>query len=118
MRTVHYQRGDGEWVTEVVLSRRNIMALLAKLNGYPRTSACALRGPVFYPETIVRAEEDEVHYAHESRQGAAAGPMHPDTESQLIARDAHRNPEFRSRQSGRLPQAREFIRATARRDFS
>ena len=86
MRTETYQRGDGEWVTHVYLSRRNLLSLLAKLDGAPATSVCTLVGPVFYPITIVTAEEDGAHYAHESRDDEPPGPLHPATEAAVARR--------------------------------
>ncbi len=75
--TVH----DG--VTTVVVSRRNLWALLAKLDGNPPNSACTLVGPSRYPTTVLQAEEDDVHYAHPSREGEPAGRMQDQTEAQL-----------------------------------
>ena len=83
MRTEIYQQGDGEWVAHVYLSRRNLMSLLAKLDGYPAGSAATLIGPDMYPPTFVSVEEDSVHYTHASRGDAVgvAGRMHPETEA-------------------------------------
>lgn len=85
VRTEVYQTRDGEWVTRVVLSRRNLLSLLAKLDGHPPDSACTISGPEVYPATAVVAEEDDAHYAHFSRGGllGRAGRMHPDTEAAL-----------------------------------
>ena len=83
MRTQFYQDTLGEWITEVVLSRRNVAALLAKADGHPSGSACALVGPTMYPCTIVRVEPDDVHYAHESREDLPPGPLHENTERHL-----------------------------------
>ncbi len=72
--------GDGlSLLVEVTLSRRNLRALLAKLDGAPDSSerAIALReenGSFL----VVRAEEDAAHYA-----GREPGPMHPDTEAAI-----------------------------------
>lgn len=60
----------------IVLSRRNLLALLAKLDD-PMSSR-TLIGPGNC--AAVRAEEDSVHYAHESRKGNGPGRMHPDVE--------------------------------------
>lgn len=86
MRTEAYQRPDGEWVTHIYLSRRNLLTLLAKLDGHPEGSERTIQGPVTYPATTVTAEEDETHYAHESRGDAVgtAGWMHPETEAAMI----------------------------------
>ena len=59
------------------LSRRNLVSLLAKLDGNPPNSACTLVAPS--ANIVVHAEEDDVHYAHESREGAPAGYVHPST---------------------------------------
>lgn len=68
----------------VTLSRRNLRALLAKLDGHPPGSYASLRSPNFYsPSVLVTAEEDEVHYAHESREGNGPGWLHPDTEAAM-----------------------------------
>lgn len=69
----------------LVLSRRNLEALLAKLDGHPPGSALTLGAPSQYGEFYVRAEEDESHYAHASREEAVGvrGPLHPDTERAL-----------------------------------
>ena len=60
---------------ELVLSRRNLLALLAKLDGHPPDSNCAILGQGI----LVRAEEDDVHYADRP----FAGRMIPETEAQL-----------------------------------
>src|SRR3990167_5373676 len=93
MRTETYQRVDGEWVTHVYLSRRNLEALRAKLNGHPAESACTIQGPVMYPTTFVTAEEDDLHYAHSSRgeHVGEQGPMHPETEAVIAGRG---DPEY------------------------
>lgn len=58
----------------VVLSRRNIAALLAKLDGYPPGSALTLAGDHCDPPFDVVAEEDDVHYGN---RVVPAGPLHP-----------------------------------------
>lgn len=60
----------------LVLSRRNLLTLLAKLDGYPPNSACTIMGGSDAPGVLVRAEEDDVHY-----QDRPAGRMHPETET-------------------------------------
>lgn len=82
-------------VTVVTLSRRNLRALLAKLDEAPDGSMRTLYGPSFYPLTAVRAEEDDEHYRHASRDGAGPGPLHPDTERKMLedlVRDAAPSP--------------------------
>jgi len=66
----------------VTLSRRNLMSLLAKLDGHPVASECeiarleTLNGTTMW--LSVKVEEDDVHY-----NGRTAGPMHPDTEAAI-----------------------------------
>ena len=67
----------------IILSRRNILSLLHKLDmpGSSRTliaPACAF---------AIRVEEDEAHYA-----GRQPGPMHPDTE-EFIRSHGRKAPE-------------------------
>lgn len=75
------EKGSG--FTRVYLSRRNLLSLLAKLDGAPGWSFCTIIGPD--NDFAVTAEEDAVHYANESRGAAVgvAGLMHPDTEEKL-----------------------------------
>ncbi|MGC2031803.1 MAG: hypothetical protein WA642_17420, partial [Steroidobacteraceae bacterium] len=48
---------------EITLSRRNLLALMAKLDGYPPDSKCTITcGGVEGPALDVRAESDEEHY--------------------------------------------------------
>lgn len=68
-------RKDGN---TIVLSRRNLMTLLAKLDGFPSASACTIARGSDAPGVYVRAEEDDIHYRYR-----AAGVMHPDTEEKL-----------------------------------
>jgi len=95
VRTEVYQRGDGEWVTHVYLSRRNLLTLLAKLDGHPPGSSRTIEGPILYPATTVTADEDEAHYAHESRGKAVGtpGPMHPRTERRIAELETPYDPE-------------------------
>ena len=65
---------DGLPVVE--LTRRNLLALLAKLDGNPPGSACTLIDPD--DRIAVKAVEDSRHY--EDRR---AGPMHDATEAVL-----------------------------------
>lgn len=69
--------------TRIVLSRRNLETLLAKLDGNPPDSQCQIGAPRIYGEWWVKAEENDVHYANKTRGDAAglAGRMHPDTEA-------------------------------------
>lgn len=69
----------------VVLSRRNLLSLLSKLDGSPADSACTIE----YDGVFVSAEEDEVHYSHPGRPaGLLPGVMHPDTEAALAGNSA------------------------------
>jgi hypothetical protein len=60
---------------EMVLSRRNLEALLAKLDGHPPGSACTIVGGSDAEGWTVRAEENGAHYADRP-----AGMMVADTE--------------------------------------
>lgn len=62
----------------LVVSRRNLLTLLAKLEGYPEESACTIIGGIEAPGFILRAEPDEVHYA-----ARPFGVMHEETEQAL-----------------------------------
>lgn len=62
----------------LVVSRRNLLTLLAKLDGSPPRSACTLRGGQEAPGFYLRAEPDEVHYADRP-----FGIMHEETERVL-----------------------------------
>lgn len=66
------QRGP---VTQVILSRRNLLALLAKLDGYPPDSFCSIAGGSEAEGYMVTAEEDHIHY-----QDRPAGQMIGPTE--------------------------------------
>ena len=57
--------------TTLVLSKRNLLSLLAKLDGYPANSACTLLGGDEAPGFRVVAESDEIHYS-----SRPAGPIH------------------------------------------
>ena len=59
----------------VTLSRRNLLALLAKLSGSPEGSHCSIA----WDRLIVHAEPDDVHYAGR----VPPGPMHPTTEARI-----------------------------------
>lgn len=62
----------------MILSRRNLMSLLAKLDGSPPRSRCTIIGGSEALGWTVVAEEDEVHYADRY-----PGEMHPQTEEAL-----------------------------------
>jgi hypothetical protein len=84
---------DGE-VTGLVLSRRNLLTLLAKLDGAPSWSQRTILAPAAYGRFVLTAEEDEEHYNNPERllvtgEVGRAGRMHPETEAEL-ARDRER----------------------------
>lgn len=62
----------------IVLSRSNLLALIAKLDGYPLDSACTLVGGSSAPGVKLKAEEDEVHYKDRNR-----GSYHISTELRI-----------------------------------
>lgn len=72
-------------IIEVVLSERNLLSLLAKLH-INESKRTIYNGdvPKGYVLKLV-SEDDETHYAGESRKGASAGGMHPDTEELVAA---------------------------------
>lgn len=61
---------DGR-VVGIELTRRNLQALLTKLNGHPSNSACTIEKEGVY----VRAVENSEHYSD-----TVPGRMHDDTE--------------------------------------
>lgn len=87
MKTIIHEDGlaVGGTRIEVRVSRRNLLTLLAKLDGHPPDSACTILGPVIWPATTLLAEEDDVHYNDAARVEAVGdnqpGQMHPDTEA-------------------------------------
>lgn len=75
-----------EGIVNVVLSRRNLETLIAKLDGFPKGSACEIfcqanpRDPKREPLFYVKAEENALHY---SGRPSPPGEMHPETEDRL-----------------------------------
>ncbi len=63
---------------KITLSRRNLLTLLAKLDGYPHKSMGVIWRATDSGNLFVHAEEDAVHYA--DRQ---YGVMHPTTERRI-----------------------------------
>lgn len=59
----------------ITVSRRNLEALLRKLDGSPQDSACTIGGGTDAPGWHIKAEENDVHYAERP-----AGRMIADTE--------------------------------------
>jgi hypothetical protein len=88
--TVRIEENATDSVT-IVLSRRNLLTLLAKLDGHPPGSACSIAAPMGYGEWEVIAEEDGPHYDHPNRMSVVGdsrpGPMHPATERALGDRE-------------------------------
>lgn len=68
--------GDGEPSIEVRISRRNLLALLVKLDLQPGSS-CTLVKPCGPIDVIIRADPDETHRPYQDRP---PGPMQPETE--------------------------------------
>lgn len=64
----------------IVLSRRNLCALLAKLDGHPPNSACTIIGGEDALGVVIHAEEDDVHYG---TRGYGPGRMHEATEETI-----------------------------------
>ena len=62
-------------VVGVELTRRNLLALLAKLDGHPQDSACTISKDGVY----IKAVHDFEHYGG----GVDPGSMHPETEHKL-----------------------------------
>jgi len=78
------EKAPDDHVIGVVLSRRNLLTLIAKLDGVPEDSACTILAPIQYGPFFVKAEEDAEHYHHPEREAQGeAGVMHPATERVL-----------------------------------
>lgn len=71
----------GSRYVAVTLSRRNLLVLLAKLDGHPAGSAATIHIKSGEVTLVVSAEEDAVHY-----KDREPGEMHPDTERALRPR--------------------------------
>ena len=73
---------DNKDKISIVLSRRNILSLLAKLDGHPKDSALTIfkiddnSGKIFE----ISAEENYIHYG---TRAYPPGNMHSDTERQI-----------------------------------
>lgn len=67
-------------LVQVILSRRNLQSLLAKLDGHPPDSACTIDRNIGETLLTVVAEEDDDHY---SDRAIMRGAMHPDTEEAI-----------------------------------
>jgi hypothetical protein len=73
-------------VLDIALSERNLLILLTKL--YTPGSACTIRSgdvPDEFAYAQIRVEPDEYHYQFPTREGAAAGVMHPFSEAVAAA---------------------------------
>lgn len=68
------------YLIKVTLSRRNLLALLAKLDGQPYESMCTIYTETPYGKLSVKAQEDAIHYKD---RPLPPGEMHPDTETQI-----------------------------------
>lgn len=64
--------------THLVVSRRNLLALLVKLDGHPPDSFCTISGGREAEGFVLEAEPDEVHYARRP-----FGVMHEETEAAM-----------------------------------
>lgn len=67
-------------VIVIELTRRNLTALLAKLDGHPPDSACTLVAPTSDGPYAVKAVEDAEHYG-----ARKPGPLHASTAEALAA---------------------------------
>lgn len=67
-------RGPEGLGVHIYLSRRNLLALLAKLDGYPEGGKLT----IVKDGLMVTAEEDDVHYRER-----VPGVMHPETEKRM-----------------------------------
>ncbi len=69
----------------ITLSRRNLLSLLAKLDGHPPDSACMIGGGADALGFYVKAEEDDVHYADRVVPPGwkPYGVMHQETEEAI-----------------------------------
>lgn len=68
----------------VILSERNLKALLAKLGDSPQGSACTISYDTHDGvHLFVIAEPDAIHYANLERDAPFPGEMHPDTEEAI-----------------------------------
>jgi len=94
MRVERDKQGN---VTIVVLSRRNLLSLLAKLDGFPKNSRCTIVAPHSvghdkYNRVAVKAEENDPHYAYETRGTAKNRPGDMREETELYIKD-HMGPK-------------------------
>lgn len=62
----------------LVVSHRNLVSLLAKLDGHPPESYCTIVGGDEADGWVLTAEVDQRHYAHRP-----PGWMHEDTEAAI-----------------------------------
>jgi hypothetical protein len=94
---VKYLEDDGDFPV-LELTRRNLTALLAKLDGHPPGSARSLIDPD--RRIMVRAVEDAAHYADRP-----PGPVHEDTAAvtKKMVAGGRRAP---TSEGGRLPRTR------------
>jgi hypothetical protein len=70
---------DSDGVVTVELTRRNLEALMAKLDGYPEGSACTIcAGTSQGGPLLVKAVENAAHYGDRP-----PGALHRDTEGRV-----------------------------------
>lgn len=81
MRIEEVEVGGHRDVT-VVLSRRNLLSMLHKLDFPGSARTIFSEGAGIDGTLILKAEDDDEHYNHPNREAKGyVGPMHPDTEA-------------------------------------
>lgn len=76
---LHFEEGEGVDAVRVVLSRRNLLSLLHKLDMEGSARTLVKHGCERHAVLVVQCEDDAEHYA--SRPEGGPGPMHPLTEA-------------------------------------
>src|SRR5260370_658079 len=77
-----FATGSTKRVIFITLSRRNLRALLAKLDGFPKDSKKTVYKDMDDGQVlVVTAEEDDIHYRLHT-----PGTMHPETEVRITER--------------------------------
>lgn len=86
-RVLYAERADSaKPVLDIALSERNLLVLLTKL--YTPGSACTIQSgdvPDDFGYAQIRVEPDDYDYQFPTRDGAAAGAMHPFSEAVAAA---------------------------------
>ena len=68
----------------IALSRRNLLALIAKLDGHPAGSAKTLTYETGDGvRLVIRAEEDNEHYLNQERDSPLPGRLNADTDGAI-----------------------------------